>query len=69
MTRKSIHNIAQYFIRGKEVLFHIPGEFPITIIIPSVMKRYFPYQKSIIVRCAETVYHLLKEDGGSITID
>ncbi len=53
-------NLPPHFGREKkkEVMFHIPGAFPTTM-IPGLTKEYFPTEyKSIVVRCAETFYRL-----------
>tara|TARA_Y100001963_G_scaffold70060_1_gene97550 strand:- start:348 stop:575 length:228 start_codon:yes stop_codon:yes gene_type:complete len=42
----------------KEVVFHIPGGFPVTLGIPKWMKSFPPEYKGVVVRCEETFYRL-----------
>ncbi len=56
MRKKSIKGIPPYVIvdEDKKVLFYIPNGFPTTLIIPSLMKKYFPEgYRAIVVKDAE----------------
>ena len=42
----------------KEVVFHIPGVFPVTMAIPTWMKSFPKGFKGVTCRCEETFYKL-----------
>ncbi len=44
--------------RKKEVVFHIPGVFPVTMAIPTWMKSFPKGFKGVTCRCEETFYKL-----------
>ena len=53
-------NIPPYFIleHKKQVIFHVPGVFPVKIGIPIWMELFPPDYEGVVVRCEETFYHL-----------
>ena len=44
--------------KKKEVVFHIPGGFPVVLAIPTWMKRFPDGYKGVTCRCEETFYKL-----------
>ena len=52
--------IPPYFIdeKKKEVVFHIPGGFPIVMAIPTWMEFFPDDYKGVACRCEETFYKL-----------
>ena len=48
-----------YFdVKNKQVVFHIKGRFPTTMVIPFWMKNFPDDLKGVVVRCEETFYKL-----------
>ena len=56
MKRKRIKGIPPYVVLDKEkkVIFYIPNGMPTTLIIPSMMRQYFPEgYRGLVVKDAE----------------
>ena len=44
--------------KKKQVVFHIPGAFPVNMVIPNWMKSFPSDYKYVVIRCEETFYRL-----------
>ena len=55
-----VRNIPPHYVvdKKKQVLFHIPGGFPVNMEIPTWMKSFPAGYKGVVIRCEETFYRL-----------